>query len=86
MKLIEEHYRTLSFPFEYTQAPEFKYKRNWILEELIGYLSTWSALQNYLNRNKVNPLPDIAENLKKYWSKKVQLEGSIPVFMQIAKI
>jgi len=85
-KLIEEHYSTLPFPFEKTQTLEFEYKRNWTLEELIGYLSTWSALQNYLKINAENPLPDVAENLKKYWSKDAQVEASIPVFMQIARI
>lgn len=84
--LVEEHYRTLPFPFKEIQTIDLKYTKKWSLHELLGYLSTWSALQNYLNKNKKNPLGDVEKKLKKYWDKDMLYEGSIPVFMQTGRV
>jgi len=85
-KLIEEHYRTLPFPFIEIQTRELGYKRNWTLDELVGYLSTWSALQHYIRKKNKNPIQHIAVELQKQWTNKRSLEGTTPVFMRIGKV
>lgn len=46
-RLIDEGYRTISFPFKKISTPEFYMKNFWSLEELISYINTWSALERY---------------------------------------
>ncbi|HEX2495189.1 MAG TPA: class I SAM-dependent methyltransferase [Steroidobacter sp.] len=42
---VEEGYRSLWFPFPEFQAPSFPIEVSWSLEELLGYVDTWSAVR-----------------------------------------
>ncbi|WP_151979948.1 class I SAM-dependent methyltransferase [Acinetobacter guerrae] len=53
---IDEHYRTIPFPFKEITMPEFKIELKWSFEQLIDYLNTWSAVKHYLNKNQKNPV------------------------------
>ena len=39
----------------------------WSLEQLIGYLGTWSALRRYVQDKNTNPLDLISEELLNAW-------------------
>ncbi len=67
-KLLEERYRTIPFPFEEITPPEFYMETEWNLDELIGYLHTWSATQRFIAQQKIDPLLDLRERLEKNWS------------------
>ena len=45
---VEEGYRSLPFPFEEIIAPAFEMVAEWTLEQLIGYVETWSATRALL--------------------------------------
>ena len=48
--LIDEQYRTISFPFlEIKQAPQFLMQKEWTINQLIGYLLTWSSTQKCID-------------------------------------
>ncbi|MCU0443581.1 MAG: class I SAM-dependent methyltransferase [Microscillaceae bacterium] len=66
-KHLDNHYQTLPFPFALLPAPEFKIQRHWNLAELIGYLHTWSSVQNYIKKNTANPLDLIRDELTEVW-------------------
>lgn len=42
-RYVEEGYRTIPFPFAEISAPVFSMQAEWSLDQLLGYLSTWSA-------------------------------------------
>ena len=44
---VEAGYRTLPFPFEEIAAPEFGLELEWNLEQVAGYVSSWSATARY---------------------------------------
>lgn len=46
-RYIDEEYRNIPFPFERLPAPAFSMSYQWTLDELLGYISTWSAYQHY---------------------------------------
>ena len=46
-RYVEERYRTLPFPWAEEQAPEFGLETDWSLEQVQGYLASWSAVQRY---------------------------------------
>ena len=66
-RLVEKEYTTIPFPFKEIQSPPFQYQKLFSLDDLIGYLNTWSATQRYITENKVNPTDELAILLKKVW-------------------
>jgi len=66
-KYVDEEYSTIAFPFTTIQAPPFSIRCYWTLEELDGYLHTWSALQKFIEINQYDPVPDLIEKIKTHW-------------------
>jgi hypothetical protein len=64
---IEEDYRTIDVPFEAVSAPAFEIVDRWDLARLFGYLSTWSAVRNYLQRTGGDPIAVIRTDLCRAW-------------------
>jgi hypothetical protein len=62
-RLIEQGYRTIAFPFEKIRAPRFTMKVGLTLEELAGYLGTWSATRRYIQATGQNPVPSLVREL-----------------------
>lgn len=68
-RLIENAYRDVRFPFQNIEHPDFTMKAQWTLHDLTGYLQTWSAVQNYMVTNNINPLQHILSTLMSAWGK-----------------
>jgi SAM-dependent methyltransferase len=84
-KLVEEKYRTIAFPFEEIQAPPFSIKVQWTLEQLSGYLSSWSSTQKYIKENDHDPVAPLMKRLEKYWTQP-EMTVIFPIFTRIGKI
>ncbi len=85
-KAVEEEYRNIPFPFTEIQTPLFSMEAHWDLRDLMGYLRTWSATQQYIQQLGKNPLPDLFEKLKKEWGdpdKKRVMRW--PLFMRVGR-
>jgi ubiquinone/menaquinone biosynthesis C-methylase UbiE len=84
-RYIDENYETIPFPFEKIPSPKFTNEFEWTIEQLTGYLETWSATQHYINANKKNPVDLIRARLEKSWensNKKVVF----PLLLRIGKL
>jgi ubiquinone/menaquinone biosynthesis C-methylase UbiE len=66
-KLVEAGYKSIQMPMQEITPPAFEMKAEWNLEHLVGYLSTWSALQTYIQKNQSNPLEASFNDLKNAW-------------------
>ena len=66
-KLVEQGYDSIVFPFRAVVAPAFSMSAQWSFENLLGYLSTWSAVQRYKDANGTDPLREIVGDLQKAW-------------------
>ena len=60
-------YRTVEFPFVELTPPRFELGARWTLEELSGYLRTWSATANYVERNNLDPVTELERALALEW-------------------
>lgn len=80
-KLVEDSYRSIPFPFKEIQTPAFYNKFRWNLEQLEGYLTTWSSTQKYIRENNFNPVIPLLEKIKPLWEIEFQ-EITFPVFMR----
>ncbi len=64
---VESAYRTLPFEFEELPAPLLQLDLQWDLDALMGYLSTWSAVQRYIKAQQIDPLPELRRRLETVW-------------------
>lgn len=66
-RLVDEGYRSIAFPFEEIASPTFAMHERWTLEQLLGYIRTWSATSRYIEARKENPMVDLASHLGDAW-------------------
>jgi hypothetical protein len=84
-KLVEEGYRSVRLPMQEITPPEFQMTAEWSLEHLVGYLSTWSALQTYIQRNRSNPLEAIFVELQTAWGDAQTSPVRWPLAMRVGR-
>jgi ubiquinone/menaquinone biosynthesis C-methylase UbiE len=86
-KHVENAYSTIPFPFTEVKENVFYMKKQWNLQDFMGYLSTWSAVQKYIKTNKTNPLELVAADFEKAWiNPTVFKEVSFPVTVKTGRI
>lgn len=66
-RLVEKEYTTIQFPFKELPHPDFYSHKQMNLADTIGYFNTWSAVQRFITKNKVNPTIQLAEELSAVW-------------------
>jgi SAM-dependent methyltransferase len=66
-RLVEKMYRDVVFPFPELAAPRFELRVTWRLDQLVGYLGTWSALASYRRARPDDPMAVIVPKLERAW-------------------
>lgn len=64
---IERGYAGIALPLSPVEAPAFSLQVRWDLDELVGYLGTWSAVARYREARGEDPLPAVRERLAEVW-------------------
>jgi SAM-dependent methyltransferase len=64
---VDKGYRDMPFPFAELQVPDFRIKLEWTLEQVLGYLRSWSATQAYIKARGDDPLLSLAHELQQHW-------------------
>jgi SAM-dependent methyltransferase len=67
-ELAETGYRTLAFPFDELAPPAFEMTADWTLDELLGYVGTWSATRRYVAERGVDPRAAVREAIARTWA------------------
>ncbi|MGH7559549.1 MAG: class I SAM-dependent methyltransferase [Gemmatimonadales bacterium] len=66
-KLVEEGYRSTALPIDEVATPPFAMEAALTLEELLGYIRTWSAVGRYLRAHGTDPVEALAAELGPLW-------------------
>ena len=66
-KLVEDGYRSISFPFAEMSPPVFHMEARWTIDQLLGYFSTWSATNRFIKARGFDPLESLAVELSPAW-------------------
>jgi len=64
---VEDQYRSLPFAFEEIATPPMWLEMRWTLEQYLGYVGTWSAVQRYRKAQGSDPLPALRSDLARAW-------------------
>jgi len=83
-KLIDNHYSTIPFPFQEIDTPPFSFSFQWPLEQLQGYLNTWSAVRKYIAVNQTNPVDALVAELKPHWHRAMTV--TFPLFLRLGRL
>ena len=85
-KYVDDGYAGIPFPFEEKETKSFCIELYWSLEELTGYLNTWSALQKFIAANSFNPVPEIINSIKPHWGNDIKRKIFFPVYLRLGII
>ncbi|MES2891630.1 MAG: methyltransferase domain-containing protein [Bacteroidota bacterium] len=85
-KYIDEHYKTIPFPFEEITAPTLVNEVSWSLDDLAGFFRTWSAVKHYIKANNQDPVEPLVLRLEKVWGDAVQRSIQFPILLRVARI
>ena len=61
---LDEGYRTIPFPFQEEEVPQFSSSYTWTPDDLIGYLNTWSAVKHYEKQQGHNPVQLVEQQIR----------------------
>jgi hypothetical protein len=64
---VENGYRTLDFPFDEIAFPSPPMVADWSLPQLLGYISTWSAVARCREETGADPLVGLEARLTPLW-------------------
>jgi SAM-dependent methyltransferase len=84
-RYVELGYRTLPFPWQEEAAPAFLLETDWDLEQVVGYLATWSAVQRYMDRMGQDPLPALRPRLAALWPSSGTRRLRWPIHLRIGR-
>jgi SAM-dependent methyltransferase len=83
---VDNRYQNLPFPFNEILPPQFEMITNWDLNQVAGFLDSWSGTKIYLQKNGHHPLDTIWNDLKKEWgSEKVQRKIFWPLHIKVGR-
>ncbi len=85
IQVLREEYRSIPFPFDELDAPDYAIEQDWPLAELIGYLHTWSGTQAYRDAHGVDPIDLIQADLTAAWGGVGQRTIRWPLFMRAGR-
>jgi SAM-dependent methyltransferase len=66
-RLVDTGYRTVAFPFEELALPPLAIEQTLTLDQLAGYLRTWSATQRYVRERGADPVTPLIAEIRAVW-------------------
>lgn len=85
-RYVDTRYSDLPFPFEELTPPEFKMITEWNLDQVAGFLSSWSGSKIFHQNKGYHPLKEIWDELLLAWGDdKEKHLINWPLYMRIGK-
>lgn len=66
-QLIEDGYKSIAFPFRELNPPPVCMEARWSLDDLAGYLRTWSATKRFIEARAFDPVTNLTNDLLPIW-------------------
>ena len=82
---VDAGYRTLAFPFDELPHPDFGLDLQWTLPQVLGYVSSWSAVARYKKEKGTDPVPFLESALAPAWPRAAQATLRMPLVLRVAR-
>jgi SAM-dependent methyltransferase len=83
---VDQAYTSIPFPFEEIECPLFSIHLQWSIDELEGYLHTWSSVQHYIRAHQQDPVATLMPQLRPLVADGQLLDVHFPVFMRAGRL
>ncbi len=91
--LVEAMYQTIPFPFDeimpetISAPPTFYMEVQWTFADFLGYLGTWSAVQEFIKQHKYDPVEEFGRRLQPLWTEPdIERKAQWQVYMRVGRV
>lgn len=85
-RYIDEHYKTIPFPYDPLPPREFQINVQWTRQQLVGYFNTWSSVQHFIKAHQYNPVDELAVKIEQVWQDDSSRNFYFPLFLKLGKV
>ncbi len=88
-RITEARYQTIEFPFAEFPAPNFVIEQPVTLDDVAGYVRTWSATMRFVQQHGHDPVDGLVAELAPVWGERAPQESRSarwPVAMRIGRV
>jgi SAM-dependent methyltransferase len=86
-RLVDSGYADIDFPFEGLPTPDLSIDRDWDLGQLLGYVSTWSAVRQARDAGRDDLLTRFAAEFETLWGDSAtRRRVSWPIAMRLGRL
>jgi len=85
-KYVDERYETIPFPYEPLINTNFEINYEWNIEQLSGYLNSWSSVRNFIRKENSNPVELFRIALNEVWRERATKNFTFPIFLKAGKV
>lgn len=83
---IEARYETIPFPENANAPPSFEMRAEWTVEQVIGYLRTWSSVRGFARVTGQDPVEPIESSLREAWGDAHTRMVDWPFVLKVARL
>ena len=83
---IDNKYADLAFPFDSVDVGAHTMSANWTSAQLLGYLSTWSAVTRYRAAHRDDPLHAMRSVIAEQWPHSVTRRMEWPLCIRVGRV
>ena len=86
-RITEERYQTIEFPFAEFAAPDFVIEQQVTLDDVAGYIRTWSATRGFMQQRRYDPVDPLTAKLAPLWGPPQHTRlARWPVAMRVGRV
>jgi SAM-dependent methyltransferase len=86
-RITEERYQSIEFPFAEFAAPNFVIEQPMTLDDVSGYIRTWSATRAFVKQQRQDPVNGLVTELAAVWGEAQQSQlARWPIAMRVGRI
>ena len=86
-RITEERYQTIEFPFAEFEAPNFVIEQSVTLDDVAGYVRTWSATRRFVQEQAHDSVDGLVADLAVVWgAPQASRLARWPVAMRVGRV
>ena len=85
-RYLNENYATIPFPFEEIPIADRSMSYEWTPAALLGYISSWSALEHYRRKEDNDPLQAFAAQVHADWPESETVTAHFRILVRAGKV
>lgn len=83
---VEERYENVDFDFENLPTKNFDTVLHWNRNDMLGFISTWSATHRFIQAKGYSPISQLETELKKIWPENEIKEIVFPIYLKLGRV